>query len=477
LLKRIVSEVMLTLLFISMLTLAFDIQPVKAEPKTWIVDDDGPADFSKIQDAINAANLGDIIFVHNGTYYENVVVNKTLSLIGEDKDSTIIDGNLTGNVVLLTADNIIVMEFTIRGGGWNSGVLIGFRSYNNTVADCIVSGNEYGIYLKTESCNNNIINNVVVSNYPYGIFAYRSYNNNVVNNIVSLNDDGIYLYNSWNNNVKENIITNNGAGIFLGKGETCANNVLGNDVSGNDIGIRLHDGPRENNIYHNNFINNTNQASVGYPSRSNVWDDGYASGGNYWSDYTGVDGFSGPYQNETGSDGIGDTPYVIDENNADRHPLMAPINVFDAGVWNGEAYNVDVVSNSTVSDFYFSPDQGAFLMFNVTSTDGTAGFCRVTIPKDLLWVEDGWIVSVGGEPVNYTIIPDQNFTYLYFTYNHSRKTVVIQGTNVIPEFPPTIVLPLFMMIALIAITLTKKNKDRKRNNPPFLNFSVHLFCD
>jgi len=76
------------------------------------------------------------------------------------------------------------------------------------------------------------------------------------------------------------------------------------------------------------------------------------------------------------------------------------------------------------------------LRFNITGEDGTNGFCRVTIPKDLLRVQDGqWSVLVGGEPANYTIIPDENYTYLYFTYNHSAKTVEIQGADVISEFP------------------------------------------
>jgi len=57
---------------------------------------------------------------------------------------------------------------------------------------------------------------------------------------------------------------------------------------------------------------------------ANFWDDGYPSGGNYWSDYTDIDVFSGPYQNVTGSDGIGDIPYTIDENNQDRYPLIYP---------------------------------------------------------------------------------------------------------------------------------------------------------
>jgi nitrous oxidase accessory protein NosD len=60
------------------------------------------------------------------------------------------------------------------------------------------------------------------------------------------------------------------------------------------------------------------------PAQSNTWDNGYPSGGNYWSDYSGVDEYSGPYQNETGSDGIGDTPYIIDEKNCDRYPLITP---------------------------------------------------------------------------------------------------------------------------------------------------------
>ena len=57
---------------------------------------------------------------------------------------------------------------------------------------------------------------------------------------------------------------------------------------------------------------------------ANNWDYGYPSGGNYWSDYNGTDVYSGPYQNETGSDGKGDTPYSIDEYNVDDYPLMTP---------------------------------------------------------------------------------------------------------------------------------------------------------
>lgn len=59
-------------------------------------------------------------------------------------------------------------------------------------------------------------------------------------------------------------------------------------------------------------------------SSVNIWDNGYTSGGNYWHDYTGGDDYFGVQQNKLGSDGIGDTPYVIDESNRDNYPLMSP---------------------------------------------------------------------------------------------------------------------------------------------------------
>lgn len=71
-------------------------------------------------------------------------------------------------------------------------------------------------------------------------------------------------------------------------------------------------------------MNNTHQASSDTYSNDNSWDDGYPSGGNYWSDYTGVDGNSGSNQDLSGSDGVGDTPYTIDNNNRDRYPLANP---------------------------------------------------------------------------------------------------------------------------------------------------------
>jgi len=118
--KRLFSGIMLALLLTSMLTLAFNIQPVRSEPKTWIVDDDGPADFHKIQEAFNAASEGDTIIVQNGTYHEDVSVNKTILLIAE----AIVDGNIMiENGATLRLENSSLHFMQLRGA-WNQKITI-----------------------------------------------------------------------------------------------------------------------------------------------------------------------------------------------------------------------------------------------------------------------------------------------------------------------------------------------------------------
>jgi len=135
---------------------------------------------------------------------------------------------------------------------------------------------------------------------------------------------GIGIRSGSDNTVISNNINSAGGGINLQYAD--GNNIIGNTIincrewipaSGIMLGSSY-----GNTIYHNNLIEN--EPDQAYDTSLNMWDNGYPSGGNYWSNYTGVDLYSGPYQNETGSDGIGDTPYAIDINNQDRYPLMSP---------------------------------------------------------------------------------------------------------------------------------------------------------
>jgi hypothetical protein len=210
--------------------------------------------------------------------------------------------------------------------------------------------------------------------------------------------------------------------------ETSNATVEGNTIGYNDVGMTVGLMYRKGNstIYHNNFINSTHQLII---DSINVWDNGYPSGGNYWSDYNGTDLYSGPYQNETGCDGIGDTAHIIDENNQDDHPLMGMFSDFNAT----SESTVQTICNSTISDFQFN---GTAISFNVTGEDGTAGFCRICIPTALM--HDTFRVFVNGTEIlpSPEPLPCSNSThnYLCFTYEHSTQKVVIASDTM----PPTI---------------------------------------
>jgi parallel beta-helix repeat protein len=340
--KRI-SEIAVVLVLIGFLVLAFNVQFANAEPRTWIVDDDGPADFHTIREAIIAASSGDIIFVRNGTYYEHVVVNKALRLVGEDISATVIDGNGI-TPLTITANNATVSSFTMQGGGpgWESGIYVDGACYcnitnnnvkdnnigiylfgadNNTVSENIVINNGDGIYLETAK-GNSISGNNITENFVRGIALGSSFSNSIFGNNITSSIYGICLtrvrYNCfWGNNIKNNELGMWGRQVY-------DNRIYGNNITANTEGIYI-DLASENTFYHNNFINNKPHAeTVSGWTFNNTWDDGYPSGGNYWSGYSGVDLYKGPYQNQTGSDGISDTTYVIDIDDRDKYPLMKP---------------------------------------------------------------------------------------------------------------------------------------------------------
>jgi parallel beta-helix repeat protein len=182
--------------------------------------------YTNIQDAINASIDGDTVYVYSGTYYENVVVNRSIDLTGEDTNSTIVNGGGTGTVVYVTVDWVNITGFTITNGS-------------------------YGLYI--DSSSNNIILNNNVSNNEYGIELHSSLNNNITdNNFYSNNDRAIYLFLSSNNSITNNNISDNNRGIYLSSSSN--NTITGNNVSSNDgYGICI-SWSSNNTIISNNFI-------------------------------------------------------------------------------------------------------------------------------------------------------------------------------------------------------------------------------
>jgi parallel beta-helix repeat protein len=191
--------------------------------------------------------------------------------------------------------------------------------------------NTQGILLAWTT-DSQITNNDISNNYGDGaILNYASNNKITKNNIKANSGAGIKLSYSNQNLVSGNYITRNQMGIYLILSAD-NNTITENKIADQDIGISFHTSS-SNLIYHNNFVNNTKQvddASWGHPQfpgvplpSENIWDNDYPIGGNYWSNYTNLY----PEAKELDSSGIWETPYVIDENNQDRYPLINPIDI------------------------------------------------------------------------------------------------------------------------------------------------------
>ncbi len=212
---------------------------------TLYVGGSGEGNYSSIRDAINNAINGSTIYVYSGKYYENISINKSITLIGQNTKDTVIYGQY--DIIDVRANRTNISDLTIK---W---------------------------FLKASDINRTNI----------GIKIVGANNCNIKNNIIIDGQYGIYLSNSYNNNIENNTISNNSYGIFLSN--QCKNNT----------------------IFHNNFINNSNNS---YDEGNTTWFN--LNQGNYWDDYTGLD---------KNNDGIGDKPYEIPGgNNIDEHPLIMP---------------------------------------------------------------------------------------------------------------------------------------------------------
>ncbi|MEE9223329.1 MAG: NosD domain-containing protein [Thermoplasmata archaeon] len=281
---RRASLVVIYLIFMSTFYVALTILPEYARSATLYVGGPGPGNYTKIQDAIDAANPGDTIYVYGGTYSENIVISKTLNLTGENRGNTIIDGGGTGDVVYVTASWVNVTEFTITNSG-STGDDAGIELYR--VENCYVGNNslpmnEVGIRL-LDSHWNAIINNTASPRNTHGISLRYSGNNTIINNVASSNlGNGIFLYYATHNTVANNTVSKNGAGVvlFYSVNNTVANNTA--SKNGNGISLRY----STNNIITDNSASWSGGAGIRLTdSSSNIITNNNAS----WSGDDGIE--------------------------------------------------------------------------------------------------------------------------------------------------------------------------------------------
>jgi len=350
-----------------------------------------------------------------------------------------------GYVVLINCTNIVVKDLNLTKNG--QGVVFKYTS-NSFIQNVNVSGNWDGVYIEAYSSNNTIIDCTVTNNLLIGIYISNSWGNTVSNNRVSKNNYGVFLDESSNANIiVNNTITENEKGLyFYGEnGNILSNVVRANTVSNNTVGISLLFS-RDNIIYHNNFVNNSDQAYA-FDS-ADRWD--YNSEGNYWTDYAGED---------LNSDGVGDTPYPINEDIWDSYPLMGSLSHFSIP-WQEEAYDVLIVSDSNILELRFSQPE-KMISLNVTGPDG--GFCKVSLPIILLGGPYTILVD-GSPPRSANQTSNGTHTFFYFTYEQGIRYVKIKGTTVIPEFSSLLMMFFFVMSLATILLRWRRIRVSAKNN-------------
>jgi len=374
-----IIALLLVLVFLTSLTTLPQVT-VKAVSKSIIVPDDYPT----IAAAIGNATNGDTILIRSGNYLENsLTIDKTVSLIGENAQNTIIrnidqptmylGSPLFAGPTAITvkANNVIISRLTVVTNN-NGADILGYDIAGGGSGTQILNNNlPEGILLSSGSYQLITQNNIgqiadhfaIVSEAPYtyitnntvtgGIKLQKPYSSGLLNNVLYANSIttttnsyyweawGITIYMTAGNLIAKNNITNSRAGIV--NDLSSYNTIIGNTITNSYIGLATIQGGGENTFSGNNIISNSYSVAIaGYndtfygnnflnnaqeigspdllrgpnPSPVTFWYRG--TQGNYWSNYTGLD------ENE---DGIGDTPYVIDANNMDPYPLMAPFNL------------------------------------------------------------------------------------------------------------------------------------------------------
>ena len=380
-------------------------------------------DYTSIQAAIEAADAGDTIEVHSGTYCENVDVDKPLFLRGVDTGGgkPVVDaGGSSSSAITLSADWITLAGFGVINSG-DSGVQI--NANHNNITGNIASNNEAGIILSDYS-NNNIIASNTLSGNEDGIALgyFCDYNSVTGNTICNNNDGGIVLAFTSNNTITHNTVCNNEDGIYL----------------------RL---TSDNKIYLNDFMNNS--VNVDSMKSANIWDSPetiayqYDSSnftnylGNFWDDYSGFD---------ADNDGIGDTFYSI-ASDKDNYPLMQPwenyfvtVSAFDTcpgtypSLMGTHTGTITPSRNLTVSKLYTYPCAGTG-----GHTESIKLYGNGTLIANGTWTgyqSDGHNITINpsvilqaGHTYNYTIV-----TGSYPQILHTTSKEVTGGTITCSSF-------------------------------------------
>jgi parallel beta-helix repeat protein len=378
--------------------------PAKASATIYV-----PDNYTTIQAAVNAASPGDTIVVRDGTYTENINVNKSLTIQSEHgADATTVQAaNPDDHVFGVTADYVNIIGFTVKGA-----------------INC------YGIHLiSARYCTvfkNEIWNNCV------GICMVDSSKNKISYNEVNDNEGDIKLTCSNGNTFTGNILGRSNCGIEIW--ENCSyNTLIKNVVYNNKVGISLgswHVPSNYNDVYLNNFIQNDNNC-VSLSGSTNTWNSSeeitYTYNrntrtnylGNYWSDYTGRD---------ANKDGIGDAPYTINSDK-DTYPLMQPFENYLIGITYVGQYTATAYAYPEEADKRFGSSNAPRIRIQINKQDSSIIY--VNVKKrfySAMTMNGGGLVN--DNPQHYTHLV--RWTLVGSIFEEIDEVVGSQGRPLIP---------------------------------------------
>ena len=338
-----------------------------------------------------------------------------------------------GQLFFIDCVNLTIKDLKIENTF--TGIFLAF-SKDITVQNVNASANSRGIYLyNSTECR--IINNTVFSNSMVGIELSFSFNNTIMYNEVAgagmhgiyfgysefntithnhLHDNtniGAYLDISPNNTISNNEIFSNENGIVIHMASN--NTIYQNNIMDNTCGYENYD-CNDNFIYNNNFINNKEQTCDFVNPGKDFFNLEYPTGGNYWSDHEGIDLKSGPDQNISGSDGIGDKPH-----NGDRYPLMVP-------------YGLEAPlppSNLTA----YAGDRVVYLRWDLPKSDGGTPVTNYRIYRGTEPNDEDFLMEIGNMMSYNDTTVSNGITYYYRIRTVTRYTQSIYSNevNAMPE--------------------------------------------
>lgn len=374
-----------------------------------------------------------------------------------------------GYVALVQCSGITIRDLVLARN-YHSILLI--STSNSAVMNCNISQSYYAIYSGWSS-DLKISGNHIVVEYS-GISLRDSPHCMILENNILFDTErasqqtlyGFNMANCLNLTVSENAMlfdyaTYQPRGFFV---YGCSNTTIALNTIGN---IKmLFQNAANISIFHNNLLWTDFQFQGTNSLLS--WDDGYPSGGNYWEDFSSTDIYSGPGQNVTGSDGICDAPRTVPSSSfVDNYPLMYPTNPIQRQFYAGYGRSADLITSSRVAAFVFNATAlMPYLSFNVTGLDGTVGSCAVIFPIDLMWGTfsvylDGALLT---ENAGYT--KSENATHWRFdiNYTHSTHTILLEGTQAIPEYASHILPLAFIVTASALLVLMRMRKQPSHEN-------------